>query len=118
MVGFRWLRRKRGRPVGSKDRNGRAAPVDHRARQMPAMRAFAIALGLRIKQVREENDIAASELAEAIGSCTTTVLQWERGAAMPSIATLILTAAALRCSLVSILPDEAHFELEGIQRAA
>lgn len=118
MVGFRWLRRKPGRPIGSKDRSGRAAPVDHRARQMAAMRAFTIALGLRVKQVREEHDIAASELAEAIGACTATVLQWERGAAMPSIATLVLVAAALRCSLVDVLPDEAHHQLEGIRRSA
>lgn len=118
MVGFRWLRRKPGRPLGSKDRGGRAAPVDHRARQMAAMRAFAIALGLRIKQVREEQDIAASELAAAIGCCKEAVHAWERGGSMPSIATLVLVAAALRCSLVDVLPDEAHHQLEGIKRSA
>lgn len=117
MIGFRWLRRSRGRPLGSRDRNGRAAPVDHRARQMAAMRAFTVALGLRVKQVREEHDIAASELAAAIGMARATIHQWERGAAMPSIATLVLVAAALRCSLVDLLPDEAHHQLEAIRRA-
>lgn len=109
------FRRGRGRPLGSRDRNGRARPIDHRAREMSAWRHLCLAFGARLRFLREERNIAATELAAAIGSCKQTIWQWERGECMPSMPVLLMTAAALDCSLVDLMPDEAHHRVEPIR---
>lgn len=114
------FRRGPGRPPGSRDRNGRARPVDHRAREMSAWRHFRLAFGARLRFLREEpgRDIAVSELAAAIGCSSSSIHQWERGAEFPSIATLLMVAAALDCSLVDLMPEEAHYRCEPIRENA
>lgn len=107
-----------GRPPGSADRSGRARRVSSAARRPSAWRSLCEAFGRRVRQIREEQDIAASELAAAIGSSPYTILSWERGDRMPSMAVLCMTATALDCSLVDLMPEEAHHRAFPTTRAA
>lgn len=100
---------RRGRPPGSPDRNGRAARSKRLPTSAPAFREFAKACGRRLRELREEQDIAASELAAAIKMSKMTVHSWERGREVPRIRVMISIAAALRCSLVDLLPEAAHY---------
>lgn len=97
-----------GRPPGSRDRHGRARRVSSAARRPRSWRSLCLAFGRRLRILREEQDIAASELAAAIGASPYTVLSWERGDRMPSMTVLCMTATALDCSLVDLMPEEAH----------
>lgn len=100
--------RSRGRPLGSTDRRGHAYRVEDRARRMSSWRPMSRELGSRIRKIREERDIAVSELSEATGWSASTLLAWERGDRLPSLPGLLGLAIALRCSLVELLPDAAH----------
>lgn len=114
------LRRPRGRPPGSRDRAGaaRRVPIDHRVRNMAAWRAVSVAFGWRMRSLMDERDIAAAELAAAIGCSATAVHGWTSGRHFPSIPTLLCIAAALRCSLVDLMPEEAHHTAEPVRSAA
>lgn len=105
-------RRPVGRPLGSKDRRGRAQRVNWRVLGSSMWRALCTAAGHRLRAMREERNISAAELAAAIGAAAVTVLAWERGRSMPSLPTMVMLAAALRCSIVDLLPDEAHHNME------
>lgn len=110
--------RKLGRPLGSIDRRGRAQRVSSAARRPTAWRALCEAFGARLRQLREEQDIAASELAAAIGASRYAILSWERGDRMPSMTVLCMVATALGCSLVDLMPEEAHHRAWPTARAA
>jgi DNA-binding XRE family transcriptional regulator len=97
-----------GRPPGSHDRNGRARRIGSAARRPSSWRTLCEAFGRRLRVLREEKDIAASELAAAIGAATATIFSWERGDRMPSMTVLCMVAVALDCSLVDLMPEEAH----------
>ena len=101
--------RRRGRPIGSKDLRGLAQRVDHRVIGSEMWRRFCVSCGLRLRLLRRERQISAAELAAAIGAHVMTVLAWERGRSVAGIPTLVLIAAALQCSVVELLPDEAHY---------
>lgn len=82
---------------------------------MSAWRHLCLAFGARLKFLREEQDIAVSEIAEAIGCTRQAIHQWERGSAFPSLPTLLMVASALDCSLVDLMPEEAHHRVEPIR---
>lgn len=110
--------RGRGRPPGSRTRKAMARPVDHRAREMSAWRHLCIAFGARVRFLREEQGISARGLATAIGCSKAVVWAWERGETIPSVPVLLMAAAALDCSLVDLMPDEAHHRVEPIRERA
>lgn len=110
--------RGRGRPLGSRNRKAMARPVDHRAREMSAWRHLCIAFGARVKFLREEQGISAQNLAAALGSSKAMVWKWERGETIPSVPVLLMAAAALDCSLVDLMPNEAHYRVEPIRERA
>lgn len=58
----------------------------------------------RMRAVREEQDIAVSELAAAIGVWDETVHRWERGASTPSVQRLKQMADALGVLPSDLLP--------------
>jgi transcriptional regulator with XRE-family HTH domain len=95
-----------------------ARPVDHRAREMSAWRHLCIAFGARVKFLREEQNISAVGLAEAIGCTKAVIWGWERGKCIPSVPVLLMVAAALDCSLVDLMPEEAHYRVEPIRERA
>lgn len=98
---------KLGRPPGSRDRSGRANRVDL-ARIRAAYRELCAATGARLRQLREERDVSADELALAIDVCRMTVLAWERGRSAPSLVCQLAISWALTCTLADLLPDQAH----------
>lgn len=112
------MRQGTGRPLGSVDRSGRAQRVGSAARRPVAWRSLCEAFGRRLRVLREEQDIAASELAAAIGASQSTILSWERGDRMPSMTVLCMAAAALSCSLVDLMPEEAHHHAFPTRRLA
>ncbi len=99
--------RPAGRPVGSMDRMGKAILITAgplHARQLVIARGIAI----RLSSILDEQSVSASELAEAVGVSQYTVYNHLSGNATPSLWTMVAYAAALRCSLVDLMPDEAH----------
>lgn len=90
--------RRSGRPPGSVDLGASCVrPVP-----LPEAMRFAVQVGLAIRHLREEQHIAASELAAAIGVGTAAVLAWERGHA-PSVPRLYQIATALGIQVADIL---------------
>lgn len=99
--------RGRGRPVGSKDRGGKAFPVlapVFDARRVSLARGVADRLG----SVMQDRNVAASELASAAAVCTGTVHSHCSGQTSPSLWTLLSYSIALGCSLADLLPEEVH----------
>lgn len=95
--------RRTGRPPGSRDRLGRACravPVTE-----PYVRYMAL-VGERLRELREEQDIAAAEIAAALSVDRATVLHWERGRRTPTIANLYRLAAALGVRVADIVEVE------------
>jgi len=98
---------RRGRPLGAVDRHGRA----HRAQirlGTTVWRSFCVAFGRRLDQLMAERDIAATELAAAIGQHEQSIHQLRRGMRMPHMVTLAAMSEALSCALVDLLPEQAH----------
>ena len=88
------------RPRGSRDRLGKARRVDRDALSF-AVRAF----GEQLRHVREDADIAASELAAAIGVGVTTVHSWEASRRIPPLHRLVAIAMALRVPFDHLVPE-------------
>lgn len=75
---------------------------------MAAWRPVGIALGERLRLLREERDLSIVEVAAATGWSSSTLFAWERGARLPSLPGLLGWSAAVGCSLVDVMPDLAH----------
>lgn len=72
-------------------------------RSEPYVRYMA-AVGVRIRELREEQDVSAAELAAALSIDPATVLRWERGdRTTPSIANLYRIAMALGVRVADIV---------------
>lgn len=84
-------RRMGGRPYGSRDRHG------HCVRSVPLVEAYRTiaAIGVRIRVIREEQDVRSSELAAALDVDPMTVANWESGRRRPTLANVIRAAVAL-----------------------
>lgn len=92
--------RRNGRPPGSRDRLGRACravPLSE-----PYIRYMA-AVAERIRELREEQDIAAAEIAAALSVDPLTVHAWEAGRRTPTVANLYRIAAALGVRIADIV---------------
>lgn len=84
--------RANGRPLGSRDRHG------HAVRHVPADEpnsSFLPIVAQNIRELREENDVSASELANALDVNTATVHSWESGRCVPPLPTVYRIACAL-----------------------
>ena len=100
--------RPTGRPPGSRDLRGRARWVGQRAqRTSSAYQSLSAEFGARLRRLREECGVAASELAAAVGMSTWSILRLERGY-IPAVHTLLAISIALGCTLVDLLPERAH----------
>lgn len=97
-----------GRPRGSVDRHGRCNRVDLVSLRRTTWRSFAVAFGQRLGDLLKERDVAASELAAAVDVSVMTVLAWRRGRSVPLPLRLAAVSRVLSCSLVDLLPDQAH----------
>jgi ribosome-binding protein aMBF1 (putative translation factor) len=93
--------RRMGRPRGSRDRMGRALRTPHDDRYARAWAAHNV--GEAIRAARERQDIAASELAAAVGVSASCVHQWESGRACPTLGRVMRIAWALGVSPSSLL---------------
>jgi hypothetical protein len=102
-----------GRPLGSVDRHGRCHRVDLIRMRRTSWRSFCLAFGHRLSQLLDERDIAATELAAAIDVSVMTVFAWRRGRSVPGSLMLAGIAAAIGCSVVDLLPEQAH-EIGGV----
>lgn len=81
-----------GRPPGSQTRFGRALRrVPLREPEVRWLRD----VGARMRELREEQDIAASEVAAALGVNDRTIHGWERGYRAPMLANVYRYAAAI-----------------------
>lgn len=89
----------RGRPLGSKDRHGKAARFDIRSE-----RAYLTAVGSRIRDRRVELDISVNELAHATGLNQGNLHRIERGERSLFISTLCRIAVALRLYPSELIP--------------
>lgn len=89
------------RPRGSRDRHGKALRTPHDNRWAQAYAGTHV--GAEIRFAREAQDIAASELAAAIGVDPSTVHQWERGVRTPPLFRLLRIAWALGVTPSSLL---------------
>ena len=92
-----------GRPRGSRDRLGRCT------RRVPISEPFVRYMrevGVRIRELREEQDVAASELAAALNVHRATVQHWESGIRTPTIANLYRISVALGVRVSDILEIE------------
>lgn len=92
--------RGRGRPRGSRDRRGRAFRVDVNALAF-TMRSF----GEQMRHVREDADVSADELAQAVGVSVDVVLHWEAGRRTPRLRNLVSVAMALRVPVDHLVPE-------------
>ena len=95
-----------GRPRGSPDRYGHAQRVDVEVKKRPQWRALARLIGHGIKTARERRDVAASELAAAIGSSVTVIYRWEKGVNPPHLSSLLAISLALDCPLSALIPTD------------
>lgn len=98
------MTRQLGRPVGARDRHGRCNRVRWSRSSWASAR---VAFGHHLSDVLEERDVAATELAAAIGVHWQTVMAWRRGR-IPGFAALAAIAEALSCSIIDLLPEQAH----------
>ena len=98
----------RGRPRGSLELRGRATRATWtEVRRSAAWRALCLDFGERLRTLRRERGIAASEFAAAVDVSTSAVMSWERGR-MPAVAVLMACSIALGCTLADLLPERAH----------
>jgi len=86
--------------------------VDVEIRETARWREIAKLVDLRIRREHEKHDIAATELAAAIGTWTRTVHRWEYGDEPPSLRSLFMIAAALGCDVVDLIPRPDEHLLE------
>lgn len=98
-----------GRPTGSRDLNGRAVRARPPLRRTPRYNALASDFGHTLTSAMQSRQIAASELAAALGLNVGTVLAWRRGRSIPGIPSLVAVATALGCALVDLLPESASY---------
>lgn len=89
------------RPRGSRDRHGKALRTPHDDRWARAYAATHV--GAEIRFARESQDIAASELAAAVGVDPSAVFAWEAGRVIPSLPRLMRVAWALGIAPSSLL---------------
>ena len=62
--------------------------------------------GVTIKQIRENNNLTQTELAEKIGVSSKTVSKWETGKGLPDISLLQPLAQALGISVIELMNGE------------
>lgn len=98
---------RRGRPLGSNKKTGKAIELDPEIMKR-AGRRFAASLAQKIRIVMDGSDISYRELASATGMSIHTVLAYRAGRKVPGIWGLFTLAKGLGCSMVDLLPDEAH----------
>lgn len=92
-----------GRPPGQKNMTAEAFRPSERV-----LSDMKLAVGARIREVRRDCGVSASELGAAIGRTEQIVYQWERGERGISMAMFLSIALALRCRATDLLPDIAH----------
>jgi len=99
----------RRNPIGSKRRwrEGHAHRVEDRAAESRE-HCLQTGIGHKLDVRLRAYDIGTDELAEALGVGRSAVMAWVAGRQMPSLKRLVTIALALKCSLVDLLPDEAH----------
>jgi transcriptional regulator with XRE-family HTH domain len=101
---------KRGRPIGSKTRRGKAARVDH-----GEVGRWVIAVAREIRDKRLETDVSVAELSAATGVTKSTLHRIERFANNPAdpavrkggstkIATIVRIALALGVTPQELMP--------------
>ncbi|MEO1020407.1 MAG: helix-turn-helix domain-containing protein [Pseudomonadota bacterium] len=76
-----------------------------------------IAIGRRIRQLRNENDMTFQALADRTGLSVSMLSLLERGKTGPSIGTLVVIASALGAQMSDLLETEAHNDEENLARA-
>jgi transcriptional regulator with XRE-family HTH domain len=59
--------------------------------------ALAEQIGLRLLSARRRAGLSRAKLAEALGSSSETIAQYERGQRMPTVERVLAIAAALKC---------------------
>jgi ribosome-binding protein aMBF1 (putative translation factor) len=101
-----------GRPRNSHNRYGHARRVDVEVKRTARWRELARLIGLRIRYEREKRDIAASELAAAIGSCVRVIHRWESGTNPPHLSSLFAIATALGCDIIDLVPRSNEYLVE------
>lgn len=94
------IRRGSGRPLGSRDRRGKARRT-HRTVVEAVTKAFAA----QIRHVRESANISASELAAAIGLHPRTLFGYESGRAKLPLYRLVAIALALGVPFEHLVPE-------------
>lgn len=91
------------RPLGSTTKRGDALrsvyPNEHAV-------YFAPALGERIRQLREEQDISTATLAKAIGVGTRWLHRIEAGQQIPLLGRLYQISIALGCRTRDLIPED------------
>lgn len=87
------------RPKGSPDRHGRCvrAVTEGEADRLVA------GVGPRIRLIREESDVSATELAAALEINPLTVHHWEAGRRNPTLGNVYRVAAALGVRVSDVL---------------
>lgn len=85
--------------IGNRGRMGAPMRARHRDRRqgLAKERDSGFAAGLRAE--RNRADMTQEELADAVGVSTSSVINWESGEYMPSLATTIRIADVLGCTL-------------------
>lgn len=83
-----------GRPLGSIDRNGRALRVPGKGYARDHVK---LTVGENIRRVREEANVAATELAAAVEVSRSTILAYEGARRCVPLHMLWRIAAALGC---------------------
>ncbi len=94
------IRRRVGRPRGSRDRYGAARRVDTRA-----IENVTRALSEHLRHVRESANVAVDELAAAIGVQPSTVHRYESGRSVPPFQRLAAISIALGLPLEHLVPE-------------
>lgn len=102
------MSRKRN-PVGSlrRWREGKLRRLDNLVLDAQE-RAFSLGIASKLSMRLREKDIAAVELAAALGVSAPAVMHWAAGREQPSLRRLLSISLALGCPLTDLLPDEVY----------
>lgn len=63
---------------------------------------------MKLREIREKQDIKASILAAKMAVDVTTITRWETGARVPDVNTALKLAEILGCTLDELLRDDAN----------